>query len=293
MPTLQPIKAFPVAIAVTVVFALFPPGWLGPLRDVSNILNFPLTPLRDGAGRLASALRPPSPAEPAVDLTDETLDSMYQEKETWRRQYLAASMRLRELEDLLEEIQRLPVERFDVAVTPVVARITGRSPKTIDKPVELNRGSRAGVAPGTIAVVNGVYLVGRVSEAFPLRSILIPITSPSTGLLMGKVLAAGELEQAIDQTPTVQLEPTRDGDFLAEASRETSIAVGDTVVLADPAWPPTAQAMILGVVARIAPKDEQPLRNRIEIRPVHRLPRLSSVTLVVQPGADDATGDPR
>ncbi len=261
--------------------ALLPNSWLAALQDVTDIVNFPLTPLRDGAARLAGWLRPSEGTfEPGV--TDESLDSIYQEKEIWRQRYRAAELRIRELEEQLEQIQQLPVSRFAVPVTPMQATITAQNARSPQREAELNRGARAGVTVGSIAVIDGVHLIGRVTEVSAVRSVLVPIVSPASGFMLARVLSAERPDLPVDEAPVIQLTATGDDTFTADADQNEVIAEGDTVILADSAWPQTAQAMIIGIVSSVTRKDEQPLRNEIVVRPRHLLHRLSSVTLVIE-----------
>ena len=55
----RPRRAFPIALAVTVVLAFLPDSVLKRLQDVADIVNFGLTPVREGVNLAASWLRPP------------------------------------------------------------------------------------------------------------------------------------------------------------------------------------------------------------------------------------------
>ncbi len=58
------------------------------------------------------------------------------------------------------------------------------------------------------------------------------------------------------------------------------MSTGDRVIY-DDEWP-AAQAMIIGLVDQVAPKDESPLHTRIAVTPMYRLHELDSVILLVE-----------
>jgi hypothetical protein len=74
-----------------------------------------------------------------------------------------------------------------------------------------------------------------------------------------------------------------------------SIEPGTEVVLDDPAWPESAQMFTIGIVERVAPDEEQPLRLNVVVRPRDglELRRVREVTLRVPrvPGDGDDGAD--
>src|SRR5690606_26369569 len=143
-------------------------------------------------------------------------------------------------------------EFMRVPVQPLIARIGSRSPTSPIGAVFLNRGSSHGVRPGTIAVYNGVNLLGRVPDRLsPLQCELLPLTNPETKLMIGAVLPPDRLDVSIAQAPKIPLTPRGDGTFIAQADRIKQINVGDEVLLLDDAWPASAQAMRIGTVQEV------------------------------------------
>lgn len=281
--------AFPIALALTLAAAVLPERLLLVLEDVADVVAFPITPLRDGADRVAQWLRPPPPSDIDPSASLETLAS---ERDGWRLRAQQATQRVRELEALLEQIQRLPVERFDRPLRTITARITGRNPSAQGRAVELNRGARHGVTVGAIGVHDGRHLVGQVSSVSSMRCDLVPVTTDLIPLIRGVVLPAGMAPEDAVQPIPVQLEQVGDGTLRGDVPRSAEVAPGDVLFLDDPAWPDTAQYMIVGVVESVAPRDEQPLRNSILVRPQRDLGRLASVVLIIEEPADGGEAAP-
>jgi hypothetical protein len=122
---------------------------------------------------------------------------------------------------------------------------------------------------------------------------VLPLSSAKTPPFLAKVQPR---DRAAESTATssraLQLFPTGDGEFTADADGSMVINEGDIVRLMDPppAWPETAQAMVVGVVRSVRPKESEPLRNTVIIRPRFQLSQIPSVVLKIEEisGASDA-----
>jgi cell shape-determining protein MreC len=283
-------KAFPITVVLTLIVSLLPARWLAKLNDLGTIVSFPLMPLRDGANFVAAMMAPDPPRYDDHD-ADASRDQLYAESQAWRQRYLQSSLQVKFLEDQLEQLQAIPIERLGPAsIKPLTARITGLNPSEPSRVVELNRGARQGVVPGTVAVYDGSYLVGRVRDVSEVRCVMVPLTADSTGFILARIASSGAVVDGLVGTPVVQLKARGDGSFTADVARDLAIAEGDTVWLDDRGWPRTAQAMIVGSVRSVRAKDDQPLRNTIVVRPYQQIHQLSSVTLVIE--LDDAGEEP-
>ncbi|MHC4991799.1 MAG: rod shape-determining protein MreC, partial [Planctomycetota bacterium] len=220
----RPHRAFPIALAITVVLAFLPDAVLKRLQDVSDIVNFGLTPVREGINLTAAWLRPP---EQLVDdeLTNASVEQLAVEMQTWRQKYQAALLQVRLLEDRVTELQALEAHAFDIEVQPLEARISGRDPRGWEGAIELNRGAGQGVREGTVAVREGIFLVGRVVDVSPVRSVLMPITHEGIGLLEARVISDDEDAESIVDAPLIQLRPMGKGLFVGDAPKGVGIGV--------------------------------------------------------------------
>jgi cell shape-determining protein MreC len=286
-------NAFPVTLLLTLLLALLPGRWMGVTLDLANIANWPLTPIRDAAGKVAAWLRPPR-HQIAEEIAQSSLEEVFQEKEIWRQRALEAELEVKSLQARLQEIELVPDALRAGAFRSVSATITNRNAGVRGGSVEVNRGQRHGVHDRAVAVFGGVHLVGWVRQANRLRSVLAPTTLKETGLIRAAVIPADADGRSATRAPAIQLEPVEDGTFIASAALDLAIQVGDLVVLDDETWLPGARALFLGVIESLEPLDEQPLRHRLVVRPRYRLQDLTMVTLIVQadeePGATEEAG---
>lgn len=277
-------NAFYVALAITAVLCLAPTRWLGWVSDVAFIVRLPVAPLGDLGNSLARWLRPPATShEQLPPQARELVQNLEQDRDRFERLYHAAAQRAAELEEQLQQLQLVPVETLNTPVSLLRAQITNRAPADVESPVQLNRGSRHGVAPGSIAVYNGVHLIGRVADVSPVSASLHPITNPATGLLRASVFPGGGGEGAtVHDAGRVALRPLGDGTFMGDVARQHPVQAGDVVRLFDPKWPTSAQAMIIGTVTDVRTKDDQPLRRIVIVQPRFRVSDLSDVTLIIE-----------
>lgn len=272
-------KAFFVALAVTMVVSFLPTPWLGWTNDLADIVRVIVRPFGQAGIYVATWLRPQ--LDPGEDLPENGEDLIVS-FDSLLQAYRRAQLRIGELEEQLEQLQQAELYSPRTEVRFITAGVTGHNPNRSSDVVELNRGVRYGVREGTVAVYNGVHLIGRVERVSMLASWLLPITSRSSGLIRALVYPKGRPEAPITEAAVIQLEPRGDGTFIADLSREVRVAEGDLVRLADPAWPEAAQAMLLGTVESVRVKDEDLLRHTLVVRPRHQAHHLRYVTLKVE-----------
>ncbi len=272
-------RAFVAAFCFTSALTLAPAGWLGWTNDLADLVRLPVTPLGHAGTAVRTWLRPePRPWEVSPD----QLEQLAAENERQAALYRRAQLRIAELEEQLEQLQQAEFYRPRVAVQYLAAGVTANDANRPAAAVELNRGSRAGVREGTVAVYNGAHLIGRVERVSLLRSQLLPLCSVASGLLRALVLPRDRPEAPLSEAAVIQLEPKGNGTFTAELSRETEISEGDLVMLADHTWPEAAQAMVIGTIESVRVKDDDLLRNRLVVRTRYRAHQLRYVTLKVE-----------
>lgn len=101
-----------------------------------------------------------------------------------------------EYRELLKLNQLTSKFQFDT----VAAQVVGESPSNFQNTVEINVGSRQGVAVG-MPVTDGAGLIGRITKVFPTRSIVLLLTDPEFSI-QAQVLTAA------DDAPTGTSSPT-------------------------------------------------------------------------------------
>ncbi len=281
--------AFPLAIVVTAAVALLPAEWrVGPKLDWENdlaaIARFPLRPFTHFGVTMASWLRPgPTPID-RTPAGSRDLITQIEERELAERLYYAEHQRVIELERQLHELQQIPSHVRRAAKATVFAYVTRRNPSSSLGVVELaiESGVAETIYPNTPAVYASADLIGRtVGE--PSNSIcsLLPLTNPATRLIRARIFPEVQSAFPTSQDVNVHLEPTGTGTFIGDVERDAVIDLGDLVRLDDPSWPDTAQMMVIGQIESIKVKDEEPLRNRIVVRPRYQVQEISHVALII------------
>ncbi len=153
-------------------------------------------------------------------------------------------------------------------------------------------GSSAGVRVGSLALYEGYQLVGRVSALSPRSSTITPITSRAFGSIPALVIAGDGIEHAVPCT----LEPTGDGAFVADIGKvgqdeQSPVSVGQRVVYRDPDLRQLNTGPIIGIIEKVAPKDQAPLFVTITVRTEVNLDDIAVVDLKIPRGSASDGGE--
>lgn len=289
---LHPDRALLITTLVVLVLSLMPTRWLVPwTADVGSIVSLPLTPLGHAAGSVLAFVRPPS-TEELPDASE--LDRVLAERDAFRGRWHAARLHVEQLEGELTQLQGARARGVGGDWTPRIAAVVRHSPARSGGLLSLNIGRRQGVNAGTVAVIDGDRLVGRVAlDVAKLSSVLIPIGTMGDAYgrdLRARILPAGDEAIAADQGVSIRLEPIGGGLLAGLLERGSGVRVGDLVRMgADPAWQSTAWGMLIGSVLRIEPTPQQPLRERIVVERAVDPDRLPLVTLKLERAASEGT----
>ena len=273
---------------VVCMLALLPTRWLVPwTADVGLILSVPLTPLRHGAGNMVSWVRSPSVQDAP---TAETVDQLIAERNAFRGRWHAARLEKEKLERQLAQLQAAQQWGLGQEWTPRLAQVVRHNPGRSGGVLSLNIGTRQGVRAGTVAVVDGDRLVGRIAPGLSaLSSVLVPLgvgDDPAQHDVQALVLSPTneDPQQGSYSGQPIRLTPTaKSNEFAGVLERGRGVTPGDIVRLgSDPAWHTTAWGMLIGTVDRVEDIPEQPLRERIVVRRDVQPNRLYSVTLKIE-----------
>lgn len=203
-----------------------------------------------------------------------------------------------ERDQLREENNRLSqlIDQFSrgAAITPDlnVKQVTRpRISSLIGDLLLIRTGRVDGLTQGTVVVTDAVQLLGRVSRVDGRTSTVLPITAKSAQPILATVL----LNASGTERVSCLLHPIGDGTLRGDIARSTNeaipqVKIGQEVRLLDNQWPSSAQMLVVGRVERIERNADQPLRQRIIVRPtIEDLRRVPEVILRI-PITDELRG---
>ena len=191
-------KTFFVAIAVTMVVAFLPTKWLGWTNDLSEIVRLFVQPFGRAGIYVATWLRPdPYPGQDLPENGEDLILRLSEDNDRYKRLYRRAQSRIADLEEQLEQLQQAELSSPRTEIRFITAGVTGHNPNRPSDVVELSRGTRFGVREGTVAVYNGVHIIGRVTRVSLFASWLLPVTSRASGLVRALVYPKGRPDELI------------------------------------------------------------------------------------------------
>lgn len=269
------------ALGLALALSFLPLRRLTWVSDLSGIVTAPTVPFGDVTRRVVVWLK----SSPTRGETAETA-ALRQEIDRFRTLYHAERERVEELRQRIEQLERTREIDPGVAFDALTATITGRNTQSAGELYVLNRGSARRALPGSVVVYNGVHLVGRIETVTALTSLMIPITDPAVGPIEGFAApASGDDSRNVSgQRPRTFLTPQKDGTLTGDIARDAGVREGDLILLADPSWPRTAWARIVGTVVSVKPRDDSPFRDSLVVRPRFTAANLASVTILVESG---------
>lgn len=178
--------------------------------------------------------------------------------------------------------------------------------------LRVRAGSRNGVTEGSVAVVSGVDLLGRIPVGGVSSAIskVVPITDPAAGQISVLIFPAESANLLLDSTPAAgdfdigsaivaQVGPTTTGPNrggplqgpveapkLRPGTALARPAIGMIVRLRDQRWPASAQMLVVGIISRV---DTLPNgREQIQVQPRFVLPVAE---VVVRISSDDESAE--
>ena len=266
--------------------------WTAGFADVATTIS---SPVSNAVRWVANPL-----TRPFRRSTDPALAEQYkQELEVARQRALDMELKVRQLERLVFELQRGAELTPELGVRQIAAPVIGRSTEASSSALQVRAGSGRGVVENSVAVVEGLQLLGKVERVTAAWCMVRPITDPAAGGIMALIMTSESLESGIP----CRLEPIGGNRlqgpatwvFESERQAPVEIAVGMTVRLRDETWPRSAQMLIVGEVVEVAPAPNEPTRTLVTVSPTVPLQRVSEVVLRVpiDPQAESAEDDSR
>ncbi|MBL8963844.1 MAG: hypothetical protein KF787_02610 [Phycisphaeraceae bacterium] len=281
-------RLLPIAIAAMAVTAFLPPAAGEWPRWFGGVIQFFVAPISQPVRGLSGWLAPPEDEQ----VGGEGVRALQQQAEGYRQQLLRAQLDIDHLRGQIAELQRGRQLNPELPVRQMHAAVIGTASDLSSGLLWIKAGRSDGVEPNSVAAVRGQQLLGRVVRSDERTCHVQPITTRSAGQIRGVVMLSD-----LVRGPECLLEPRGNGTLVgpvedmrewppgavkpddAVAGEPVRPIVGQTVRLMDPSWPRSSQMLLIGVVERVEPAGNQPLRQVITVRPTVRLERVSEVLL--------------
>jgi rod shape-determining protein MreC len=122
-----------------------------------------------------------------------------------------------EYRELLKLNQLTSKFQFDT----VAAQVVGESPSNFQNTVEINVGSRQGVAVG-MPVTDGAGLIGRITKVFPTRSLVLLLTDPEFSIGAQVLTAADDSPTTTSPTQSTTLSGIPVSDLTSSTTTSTT-----------------------------------------------------------------------
>ena len=269
----------PSVVTVLIVLSLTKLSWLRWLNSVANIPTAILTPgsavVSTAAGWLLPAKRPV--------VTSERERALVEELEHWKTLYQREERNNEKLRRQIAELQRGRLINPESSITQFVAPVVGMSSDLSSGLLRVRAGESIGVVQGTVAVTDGVQIVGRVVSVSGPTSLVRPVTRSGGRKVGGRVM----VDEPNNYGLKCILEPIGEKFRGVVEAPESSPASGekptpqpgDTVRLDDDSWPDSAQRFVLGRVESVAADPASPLRTVISVVPTVNVEIVSELTL--------------
>lgn len=217
------------------------------------------------------------------EVEPEEIVRLREEVEGYRTLYFRERVRTNDLRNLVRDLQSGRGLAPDRSVRVRTAAVIGESRSAGGDVLRLRAPGEDESIVGAVATVAGTQVLGRIISASGGLALVRPITDRAVPPLLARV-AMGEAGEG----PLCTLKPVGDGTLtgpvedlagLSADLQRLGLQPGQEVRLADDAWPAGARMLLIGVVERVEPSPESPLRRIVIVRPRVDLTRVSEVVL--------------
>lgn len=278
--------SMPICVITMISLCMLPSSWLewtGWFRAQARVVVYPIAhPIT----LAKNVVIPQSVGNPNATNRERALQS---ELDRYRALLYREQQSNRQLSAYIKQISSGAAVNPDIAVTQIQRPVAGLSRDYL----LVRSGGHKRVTRSTVVVVNAVQLCGRVVEANDRTALVLPITAKDAPPLLGNVM----LDDSGLNTARCMLSPIGkgllEGDVTKPLADDTgipaaTIEIGMEVRLLDDQWPRHAQMLLIGTIESVAPSPNQPLRQRITVRPSVDLRNVPKVFFRV-PDLDGAT----
>lgn len=272
-----------------VIIALLPTRAIGWAPEISGLLTKLLAPVQgplSGAVKLVAG-RGRDAAKETPEVAELRLKAD-EYKTLWLNEREENERLLRQI----AELQKVPTIGAEL-VRPVYAPVIGPGIDLSPGLLKAKAGEREGVFPNSVAVVEGVQLVGRVTRVEWRYCLVLPIIQKASPAIKGVIMLKNG-----ERGPFCDLTPTGGGVLRGRVMGEEGVSLGSLepgmeVRLDDPEWPASSRMLVIGVIEEITPLPQLPTRPVVTVRPKFRIDGISELVIRVPTEADAAPPPPR
>ncbi len=191
------------------------------------------------------------------DVVDEN-DRLREEVALQEGAAVAAAASVRLAQELLA-LNGLPTL---AGINSVTAQVIGETPTNYSQIVEINQGSSAGIKVG-MPVLNAAGLIGKVTEVFGDRALVMLISDPDYALSVKVVTKSSRTPVSLPPLPTEDA-PTVDSVLETNDTSSTSSSTSTTTTIFG--FTPSATTVPADVVAGAGSKINVPLAGQLAVR---------------------------
>jgi rod shape-determining protein MreC len=270
-----------VACSLILLTAYFGESAGGGLHAMQRGFLEVVSPIQEGASR---ALKP---VRDLFGWFGDTLDAKKERDDLrkqvaqWRAEAIANEGAKRKADDLGRTLG-LDRELSLDQMSPVMARVTGRSPTVWYSTITINKGSVDGVRPYQ-PVVTGDGLVGTVSLTVTGHSAIVQLITDSKSGVAAAITSTGVtgiVQPAVGAPDDLRLEFIRHADRIKPG--EDLVTAGTSTGRLPSLFPPNIP---IGRVTKVD-QDEVDLYQRVHLRPFASLRRLNFVQVLTKPSRE-------
>ena len=255
----------PLCVTAMIVLCLLPSAWLDWTNWFGAQARVIVSPIAHPMTMAKNLVIPQSVGNPNATHRERALQSELDRYHTllYREQQENA-----QLSSLVAQLSSGAAVTPDIAVTQIPRPVIGLSRELL----VVRSGGHESISRSTVVVVNAVQLCGRVAQTDGRTALILPITAKNAQPLLGNVMLDDTGTKIVRCMLTPIGKGLLEGDVTMPVADATgipaaTIKVGMEVRLLDDQWPRHAQMLLIGTIERIAPSPNQPLRQRITVRP--------------------------
>ncbi len=255
----------PICVVAMILLCLLPSAWLDWTNWFGAQARVVVSPISHPMTMAKYLVIPQSVGNPNATARENALKS---ELDRYRALLYREQQENAQLTGLVDQLSSGAAITPDIAITQIPRPVTGLSREFLI----VRSGVHEQISRSTVVVVNAVQLCGRVAESDDRTALVLPITAKGAQPLLGNVM----LDDSGTRTARCMLSPIGkgllEGDVTMPVADGTgipaaTIEVGMEVRLLDDQWPRHAQMLLIGYIESVAPSPDQPLRQRITVRP--------------------------